>query len=254
LNEIIEQMESYSDVERQNLTQSVAQMAARSAQSGDVELATAIASFAQAVQSNDQNTALSSAQTIQEALQDAKMSLSDQEAIQQALSQLTASRQALAQAGQSVAQQDFLYGQGLMDGGGQNPGQGGSSAQGRSGGGGGTKANTLPPAAGQGRAVRPQGDAPYTGVSDLESQIYSPLPENTTEGEDIFIPGQDTNQGETSVSESQSPLPGTGNPALVPYNEVYYSYLYAAYQSMQQSQIPLDLQDYVREYFTQLEP
>lgn len=255
LSQMIDKMGSFSDEERQNLSQSLAQMAARSAQSGDMELATAIASLSQAIQSNDQEGAFSSAQTIQEALQDAQMRISDQEAIQQALSQISASRQALAQAGRPIAQLDSTDGQGLRgDGSGQNPGQGTASGQGQFGGGGGTRADTLPPATGQGRAVPPQGDSPSPRVSGPESQIYSPLLENTSDGEDLFIPGQDTGQGETSVRESQSPSPGTFNPALVPYDEVYYSYLFAAYQSIQQSQIPLELQEFVREYFIQLEP
>ncbi len=40
----------------------------------------------------------------------------------------------------------------------------------------------------------------------------------------------------------------------MPYHEVYYSYLDAANQTMERSHIPSGLQDYVREYFSQLEP
>jgi hypothetical protein len=40
----------------------------------------------------------------------------------------------------------------------------------------------------------------------------------------------------------------------VPYQEVYYSYLRAANQAMKGSSIPIGLENFVRAYFSQLEP
>jgi hypothetical protein len=56
------------------------------------------------------------------------------------------------------------------------------------------------------------------------------------------------------VRERQDPLPGSPGEALVPYHEVYYDYLDAANQAMEHSYVPPALQDYVRDYFSQLEP
>jgi len=40
----------------------------------------------------------------------------------------------------------------------------------------------------------------------------------------------------------------------VPYHEVFYTYRDAAHQALERSYIPEGLKDYVREYFSQLEP
>ena len=40
----------------------------------------------------------------------------------------------------------------------------------------------------------------------------------------------------------------------MPYYEVYYEYLDAANQAMERTYVPPGLREYVREYFTRLEP
>jgi len=73
-------------------------------------------------------------------------------------------------------------------------------------------------------------------------------------GEEVTLPGQDSGQGESQVREQENPLPGTPGEALVPYYEVYYEYLNAANQAMERTYVPSGLQEYVREYFSRLEP
>lgn len=120
--------------------------------------------------------------------------------------------------------------------------------------GGGSRADSLPPGTGQGTARDPQGQGQSAPEGQLDSQVYVP-PQRFPDGEgEIFIPGQETGQGETQVQERPDPLPGQTNPSLVPYTEVYYNYLEAANQAMDQTYIPSGLRDYVREYFSQLEP
>ena len=91
-------------------------------------------------------------------------------------------------------------------------------------------------------------------MTDLGQQVYVPWERRQGSGEEVTIPGQDTGQGETQTRESTDPLPGTPGEALVPYHEVYYNYLDSANQAIEQSYIPTGLKDYVREYFSQLEP
>ena len=87
------------------------------------------------------------------------------------------------------------------------------------------------------------------------NQVYVPRNKvNGSNGDPLFIPGQDTNQGETQTKEQRDPLGGVNNPALVPYDEVYQSYRDAANQAVDQSYVPAGLKDYIREYFSQLEP
>ena len=66
--------------------------------------------------------------------------------------------------------------------------------------------------------------------------------------------GQESGQGETDLRERENPLPGAPGEALVPYYEVYYEYLDAATRAMEQAYVPTGLREYVREYFSQLEP
>ena len=254
VEQLAEEMASMDEAQRQQLAEALAQLAAQAAQSGDPALAQSLSSLAQAAQSGDAQAASQSSQQAGQALADAQRRLSDQAALQGALSQLQASRQALAQAGRTALAQAPGQGQSPGNTPAQSPSQGQSQGQGQVGSGGGTKANTLPPATRQGRAARPQGSASEAQVGELPNQVYIPRLLGGGDGEEFFIPGQDTGQGETQVTEGQAPLPGSANPALVPYNQAYYLYLNAANQAMQQTYIPASLLAYVRQYFTQLEP
>jgi hypothetical protein len=91
-------------------------------------------------------------------------------------------------------------------------------------------------------------------VGELDQQVYVPWERRPSSGEELTITGPDTGQGETQVREQVEPLPGAPGQALVPYHEVYYDYLDAANQTLERSYIPSGLKDYVRQYFSQLEP
>ena len=270
LQKLAEQMKSMDAAQQQELAKSLAQMAARLAQSGDANLAQSLAAMAQALQSGDASAASQAAQNAAQAMAQAQSQMAAQAAIQQALSQVQSSRQAMAQAGQSaVAQgqtgqgpgQGQNPGQGNNPGQGQNPGQGPGSGQSQNpsqgqsaGSGGGSKANTLPPATRSGRAGSPQGPGQSAPLGDLKASVYAPRERMATNGDKLYIPGQDTGQGETQAHEQRDPLPGAAGPALVPYDQVFSSYLDSANQAMDQSYIPSGLKDYVRQYFSELEP
>jgi len=264
MQELADKMAGMSEAERESLAQSLAQMAARAAQAGDTNLAQALASLAQAARSGDTQAASAAAQAASEAMRQAQGELDQQAVLQRALSELQQGRQAMSQAGQPQPGQGTAQvpgsgqGQGKDQGqgkqgqgqGGQNQGQG----QGQPGGGGGTKADTLPPGTGKGQAVRPKGEGQPGDVTKLDQQVYVPWGRRPGQGEQITLPGQDTGQGETQVRERTDPLPGAPGEALVPYHQVFYQYLDAANQAMEQSYIPSGLKDYVREYFARLEP
>ena len=251
------QLGEMSQEERQALAEALAQMAAQAAQSGNSELGQALSSMSQAAQSNDAQAASQAAQQAAQAMSSTQQQLNAQAAAQQAASQLQDSRQALAQAaaaaqaGQNPGQNPG-QGQQPGQGQGQNPGQGQGQT---SGGGGGSQANTLPPNTGQGQPGRPQGAGQSAAPgADIDTQVFVPWQRGASNGDELFVPGQDTGQGETQVKEGQNPLPGINNPALIPYDQVYYTYLNAANQALQQSYIPAGLQEYVRLYFSLLEP
>lgn len=258
LEKLAEKLAEMDAAERDALAQSLAQMAARAAQVGAGDLAQALAALAQAMQSGDSVAASQAAEAAADALAQAQGELADQAALRQALSQLQDSRQAVTRAGQGQGQgQAAAQGQGQGQGQDQGQGQGQGQSQGQGGmpgSGGGTQADTLPPARRTGRAGRPQGEGEPAVTGELDQQVYVPWERRPGSGEEVTIGGQDSGQGETQVREQKDPLPGTSGDALVPYHEVYYTYLDAANQTMERSYIPSGLKDYVREYFSQLEP
>jgi hypothetical protein len=73
-------------------------------------------------------------------------------------------------------------------------------------------------------------------------------------GDPDFLPGRQTDQGEETTRETAQPQPGAPGAALVPYSEVFASYADAAVETMEREYVPSGLKDYVREYFTHLEP
>ena len=70
-------------------------------------------------------------------------------------------------------------------------------------------------------------------------------------GEDVTLPSDGEGGGDYGdVDGGEHP---TGE-ALVPYNEVYASYYDVAAGALEGSYIPLGMKQYVREYFSALEP
>jgi hypothetical protein len=239
LEKLVQELAEMDGAERQALAQALAQTAAQAAQSGDTDLAQALAALAQAAQSGDGDAAAKAAQAAADALAQAQGEMAHQAALQGALSQLQESRRAIAQAGQGSGQ-----GQAAVQG--QGQGQPGSA--------GGTQADALPPAQRPGKAGRPQDEGRPAVTGELDQQIYVPWERRQGNGEEITITSVDTGQGEAQVREHEEPLPGALGQALVPYHEVYYDYLDAANQAMERNYIPPGLEDFVREYFSQLEP
>lgn len=261
LAELAAQLPNLSAEQQQELTRQLAQMAAQAGQSGDAQLAQSLAALAQAFQQGDPQAASQAAQSAQQALSQAQARQAQQNALQQAINQLQTSRQALAQAaGQSSQQAALSTGQNPSQDPGQNPGSGTAPAGSNQGQpssnvtGGGSRANTLPPAAGGRGNIRPQGEAPNVALSELSNQIYAPWQRPASSGGELFIPGQETGQGETQTTQGQSNLPGVSNPSLVPYQQVFFNYLSAANLALQQSYVPADLSEYIRRYFSQLNP
>jgi hypothetical protein len=248
LNLLADQIEAMDDRQRELLARNLAQMSAQSTQAGDARLGQALANLAQAVLEYDQQAITNSTEELQASLDQLEDQLTDQQTVQNALAQAQSSRQSLSQTGRAYAQSQGQSGA-------QNQGAASNQSQGsQAGPGGGSRANQLPPATGGRTNVRPQGSAPVTAPGELETQIFSPWQRPETNGEELFIPGQEAGEGETTTREGQNPQAGIANPALVPYNQVFLQYLNSANQAIQQGYVPGNLKDYVRNYFSSLEP
>ena len=250
LKQLTEQMKEMSEEQRQELAKELAQMSAQASQSYNEGIAQALSEMANALQNGNLEDAVQASQDLQGELDQADTQLAEQGAINQALAQIQSSQQALSQAsGQTSQSEGTNQSLGETTGVGLAPVPG----QGQPGGSG-TKADSLPPDTGQGGLNPPQGNVPQTTEGQLNEQVYVPWQQSNASGEELFIPGQDLGQGENQSTEGESNLPATSNPLLVPYSQVYSNYLTAAYQAIQQNYIPSYLLDYIRLYFSQLEP
>jgi hypothetical protein len=245
----------------QAAAQSLSSAAAVAAQAGDAELAQALAQLASALQSGDQTAVQQAGDQAGEALSRSLDELSDESAQQQLAAALESARaqltQRVAQAGQGEGQGDGQgdgEGEGEGQGQGQSDGQGQGQGQGQPGGGGGTTADSLPGASSSGQADDPEGEGETAGTGELENDGVEPWTGDGSEGELVYVPGQDTGQGEINIQEQGDEQPGDASDALVPYQSVFPSYLESTLSALEGSLIPPGLQNYIRGYFTLLEP
>jgi hypothetical protein len=250
LQALAEALANMEPAAQEALARELAALAGEASQAGDGALAQALAALAQAAQQGDAAAAAEAAQAAGQALSQAQSASAAQTELAEALARVQGSRQAIAGAGRTG-------GQAVAQGEGQGEGQGqgrGQSQSGGPGGGGGTQADSLPPARRTGRAGAPEGEGQAGAVGAFGDQLYVPWERRTGAGEELVITGREGQEGQTQVREQDEPLPGAETDALVPYHEVYYEYLDAASQAMDQAPIPAGLRDYVRDYFSQLEP
>lgn len=83
-----------------------------------------------------------------------------------------------------------------------------------------------------------------------DSSVMAPQRINNA-GQNVVLP-DDTGQNVTNVNAPTNP--GISNQATVPYQQVYAQYARTADEALQNGQIPAALQDYVRNYFSSLDP
>jgi hypothetical protein len=68
------------------------------------------------------------------------------------------------------------------------------------------------------------------------------------------VPGRQADAGQGATQSPHNPQPGAEGAALVPYADVWASYAAAAAETMEREYVPVGLKEYVRDYFTLLEP
>lgn len=245
LAELLQNVPRMGPEERERLAQALEGTAMR-LNTTDAALAQALQQVAAAVRRGDEGGIRTSALEATAALARAQRDLELQAALARVLSQVQNSEQRLAQAGQGRQPGRGAGG----DQPGQSPGQGSGS---QAGSGGGTTANRLPPANRVGRAGDPT--QPNRGYG-VDSTVYAPQVELKLgpTGVSAFIPGQENPGGAVQTRESPSLQPGLVGASLVPYQQVYRQYAAEAAQAMEREYVPLGLREYVREYFTRLEP
>lgn len=254
LEQLASELDKLSPEQRTALAGALERAAAQTAASNP-NLASALSAMAQTLRSGTSSQQLArAARQAAQAMRDSVSREAFQEALTHALNQADASQRAVAQVagngGQASGQAQSL-GPGQGQGQGQAQAQGQGQGQGQPGRGGGTTANTLPPAVRSGRAGSPTGPNKAFGSGELET-VYAPI--TAGRGREEIATGQQNQSGETTSREGRSPKPGVSNSALVPYVQVLQRYAEIAGQAMERSYIPAGLKDYVKEYFSGLEP
>ncbi len=225
LERVKSQLETMSEDEKELLTRQLAQLSAQAAQAGISGLRQSLSALAHAVQNGDAESISGAFTNLERDLQSLELQISDQQALQAALSVSQSAQNALAGAARQLAQSSnstesqtagTLPGNapGNQPSGSQPGSQSGSPGSGSVSSGGGSKANTLPPASGGvSQPPSPQGQAAQAQQGDLNRQVYAPWQRFESQNNELFIPGQDSNQGETSQSQGQNTQPGLLNPA-----------------------------------------
>lgn len=231
-------------------------------------LANQLESMAQALASTDSGLA-SQLNSAAEALREG-----DTAVAQQALNQVA---QSLSKAGQQVifsqtasqaaGQMQQGAGQVLAAGGGQGAGQDGqASAQGEgsgssqgtqasgqagAGSGSGSDAGSSSQGSEAGSAPIPQNNAPGDGGETAYEQIYAPTLLGGEDGQLVGLP--DSSEDGTVIGEGPS-TPSEPGQSLVPYDQVYAQYEQANRQAIENSDVPVQFMQIIRNYFDSLEP
>jgi hypothetical protein len=211
-------------------------------------LAQAVAELARATRHGSSPEVQHAAEVVASAVVQAQREQALQQALDQALAQLQRSREAIARAGRAGVSAGARADASAGDG---RAGQGAANGQGQAGGGGGTTARQLPPSARTGRADDPTGPAREPAVGELD-EIYAPRIDGGS-GEVDSVAGVPDAQGEVETRQERQSLPAGGT-AHVPYTDVLPTYREAATAAMEREYVPPGLRDYVKAYFSRLDP
>ena len=268
IESLAEKLDDMSAEELEALAQRLEAMA-DAVSVADPELAQALRDAAGAARRGDVDAAREALERAGGAMSQAGQQIAAQDAAEGALGQIQEGRRQIAQSGsgQSAAQSQQGQGQGQQGQGQQGQGQGqqgqgqGQQGQGQGqqgqgqGQGGGSGHGDSPGEGGQGDPADPQGPIPPNQPGREGESPYDPIyvPERlgVGEGEQVDVPGQ--GQGGPPTGETEG-APPEGGQALVPYDEVYTDYQAQAASALENSYIPRGMKEYVRAYFSSLDP
>jgi hypothetical protein len=219
------------------------------------ELSQALQDAAAAMRQGDLDAARQALRRAAEQTEQAGQQIATQDAIEGALGQIQEGRRELAQSSQQRQGQQGQgqQGQGQQGQGQQGQGQQGQGQQGQ--GSSGSGSGDADGAGGSGTPQPPDGPIPPNAPGQAgETQydpIYAPEQLGEGEGEQVHIVGQ--GEGGPTSGESGG-APPLDEEALVPYDEVYTDYQAQAASALENSYIPRSVKEYVRAYFSSLDP
>jgi hypothetical protein len=243
---------------------------AETVQASNPELAQQLREAADAARSGDAQHAQQALEQAAQAISQTAQQVARSNVARKVTAQMGQGRQRMIAAGQSAQGQTAQgdpssagnqAGQGNQPGqgsqAGQGSGQNGSSAQNGSGGSGsgsgrgsGDSGNAQGPEAGSNPID--QNNGPGDGGETTYEPIYAPQRLGGSGGDTVTLPGSGDPNGE--VMGQSGVTPGTNNTSRVPYTQVIAEYANAYRQAIDSEQVPPQLRDLIRQYFSSLEP
>ena len=232
---------------------------AQSLQSTNPQLANQLSQAAQALRNGDTAAAQQALSQAAQSMAQAGQQIASSQTASQAASQMQQGAGQVIAAGGGSQQQANQGGQGQGNQPGQGPGQGQGSNQGNqtagdggSGSGTGTSTGTNSTGSEAGTDPIAQNNGPGNGGESAYEQIYAPQLLGGEGGPQVNLPGSDQNDGDVV---GQGPTtPGQPGSSTVPYNEVYSQYEQINNQAIENSDIPAQFMQVIKNYFDSLKP
>lgn len=261
-NQLADQLPQLSLDEQQTLAQDLAQTA-QALQGTDPELAEQLNAAATALANGDTEAAQQALREASATLQQRAQQNAAAQQAQGTASSLSESRQEVAQAGQQgegqqgegqqgEGQGQSGQGEGAGQGQGEGSGEGTGSGQGGEGQGEGTGSGVA-----SGEGTGSGGPGPGGGSPDT---VFAPNPMELSdliesEGVDVELPAEClANPASCGGLLSETDTEFTDEQSVVPYDQVFGDYRDSANEALADDYIPLGMKDFVRDYFSSLEP
>lgn len=231
---------------------------ARGVQNSDPQLAQQMRQAAQQLREGNAQEAQQSLQQAANALQQTQQQNAASQALDNAQQRAEAARQAIAE--QAAQQQQTQQAQAGQQQQGQQP-QGQQAQQGQQGEGS-QQGATMPGDSSQAGAQQSSAAAAQNGEPSSQNttrksddfgsadEVYAPE-RIGSDGSQVVLPDS---QGQAAPNAQGRPNTAPAGSSTVPYEQVYNDYSQAADDAMQTGQVPADIRDYVRDYFSSLDP
>ncbi len=243
---------------------------AEGVQADNPELAQQLREAAEAARHGDTQAAQQALNQAAQAMSQTAQQVARSNVARKVTAQLGQGRQRMIAAGQSAqgqTAQGNASGTGAQSGQGSQSGQGNQAGQGAGQNGSSSQNGSAGSGAGSGRGTsnsngangpeagsKPidQNNGPGDGGETTYEPIYAPQRLGGSGKDTVTLPSSGDPNGE--VMSQSGVTPGTNNASQVPYTQVFSEYANAYRQAIDSGQVPPQLRDLIRQYFSSLEP
>jgi hypothetical protein len=247
--------------EQQQRTANQLDQLARGVQNSDPQLAQQMRDAAQQLREGNPQQAQQSLEQAANSLKQAQQQNAASQALDNAQQRAEAARQAIAE--QAAQQQQAQQSQaGQQQQGQQQAGQqaqqgqqsqlGDTSQQGATMGGENSQSGAQQSSASAAQNGQPSSPSSSQKSDDFgsENQVYAPQ-RLGSDGSQVVLPDS---QGQAAPNAQGRPNTALAGSSTVPYEQVFSDYSKAADDALQTGQVPAEMRDYVRDYFSSLDP